>query len=343
MINASPRYVTSNKYPINGNQNEQYLKAATIAANTLKWNIVFKDHSILICYTDMFDYMGGYKLTVSHTANTIEISAESLGYDSDIDINGQKYVERFHSAIEAALLQIELADRNMHPMHREKYGALLISKTYKATPVIVYINVLVYLAMVVSGVHPLSPNARELYEWGGNFGPAVSGGEWWRLVTYMFLHGGAMHLIMNTFALLYVGMHLEPLFGKFRFGAAYLLTGICAALLSMYVHGNTVSVGASGAIFGMFGVFLSILTTNHIQKTMRKTMLRSMLFFVVFNLMMGLQGNTDNAAHIGGLLSGFNIGYVCFPGVIHKTSLTRQILVTIVLLAAIFGISMLVV
>ncbi len=319
------------------------MNAATIAAKKLRWNNVFSDNSILICYTDMFDYLGGYKLTVSHTSNTIEISAESLGYDSDIDINGYKYIERFHSAIEAALLQLELADRNMHPMHREKYGALLISKTYKSTPVIAYMNVLVYLAMVLTGVHPLSPSAKDLYEWGGNFGPAVSGGEWWRLVTYMFLHGGAMHLIMNTFALLYVGMHLEPLLGKFRFGAAYILTGICAALLSMYVHGNTVSVGASGAIFGMFGVFLSILTTNHIQKTMRKTMLRSMLFFVVFNLMMGLQGNTDNAAHIGGLLSGFIIGYVYFPGIMHKTSLTRQVLVTVVLLAAIFGVGMLVV
>ncbi len=343
MINASPRYVTSNKYPISGTQPEQYLIAATIAANNLKWNIVFKDYSILICYSDMFDYLGGYKLTVSHTSHTVVISAESLGYDIDIDVNGQKYIERFYSAIEAALLQIELADRNMHPMHREKYGALLISKTYKATPVIVYINVLVYLAMVVSGVHPMAPSAKALYDWGGNFGPAVSDGHWWRLATYMFLHGGAMHLITNTFALLYVGMHLEPLFGKFRFGAAYLLTGICAAVLSMYIHGNTVSVGASGAIFGMFGVFLSILTTNHIQKTLRKTMLRSMLFFVVFNLMMGLQGNTDNAAHIGGLLSGFIIGYVYFPGIIRKTSLTRQVLVTTLILLAVLGVSMLVV
>ena len=343
MIDASPRYVTSNQYPVNGAEKVQYINVAAIAASNLRWNIVYKDEMTLIVFTDVFDYLGGYKLTFTHTSKSINISAESLGYDRDIDTNGQKYIKQFHNAIEAALVQIELADRNLHPMHREKYGALLISKTYKATPVIVYMNMLVYLSMVISGVHPLSPNAKDLYEWGGNFGPAVSGGEWWRLATYMFLHGGAMHLIMNTFALLYVGMHLEPLLGKFRFGAAYLLTGICAALLSMYMHGNTVSVGASGAIFGMFGVFLSILTTNHIQKTMRKTMLRSMLFFVVFNLMMGLQGNTDNAAHIGGLLSGFIIGFVYFPGIIHKTSLTRQVLVTIVLLAAIFGVGMLVV
>ena len=325
-----------------GAASELCMKAAASAANILRWNIVYKDDFLLIVYTDIQDYLGRYKLTFSHTPNNIFISAESLGYDNDIDVNGQKYIEIFYNTMEAALVHIELADRNLHPMHREKYGALLISKTYKATPVIVYINALVYLAMIVSGVHPLSPSAKELYEWGGNFGPAVSNGEWWRFVTYMFLHGGVLHLIMNTFALLYVGMHLEPLLGKFRFGAAYLLTGICAALLSISMHGNTVSVGASGAIFGMFGVFLSILTTNHIQRTVRKTMLRSMLFFVVFNLMMGLQGNTDNAAHIGGLMSGFIIGFVYFPGIIRKTSLTRQVIVTALILLAVFGISMLV-
>lgn len=343
MIDATPVYQTSIQLNVNSNQHADYLAAATKAVSTLHWHVVFKDDHNLICYTDIQEYIGGYKLTVNLLPKSVAISAQSLGVDDDVAINGKKLIQDLHSATLLALTEMELADRNLHPMHREKYGALLLSKTYKVTPVIVYINVLVYLVMVISGVHPLSPNAKELYEWGGNFGPAVSGGQWWRLVSYMFLHAGAMHLIMNTFALLYVGMFLEPLFGKFRFGAAYILTGICAALLSMYVHGATVSVGASGAIFGMYGVFLSILTTNHIQKTMRKTMLRSMLFFVVFNLMMGLQGNTDNAAHIGGLLSGFIMGYVYFPGIIHKTSLTKQIVLTIVMLMVIAAIGMIVI
>jgi hypothetical protein len=164
VIDASPRYVTSNQYPVNGAEKVQYINVAAIAASNLRWNIVYKDEMTLIVFTDVFDYLGGYKLTFTHTSKSINISAESLGYDRDIDTNGQKYIKQFHNAIEAALVQIELADRNLHPMHREKYGALLISKTYKATPVIVYMNMLVYLSMVISGVHPLSPNAKDLYE-----------------------------------------------------------------------------------------------------------------------------------------------------------------------------------
>jgi rhomboid protease GluP len=125
-----------------------------------------------------------------------------------------------------------------------------------------------------------------------------------------------MHLIMNTFALLYIGMFLEPLIGKYRFLAAYILTGICAGLMSITMHPASVGVGASGAIFGMYGVFLSLLTTNYIQKSLRKTMLRSILFFVLLNLLYGLEGNTDNAAHIGGLLSGIIIGLLYRRGVV---------------------------
>ena len=140
-----------------------------------------------------------------------------------------------------------------------------------------------------------------------------------------------MHLLMNTFALLYIGMFLEPLMGKVRFASAYLMTGIFAGLMSIAMHPASVGVGASGAIFGMYGVFLALLTTRHIKKTLRKTMLRSILFFVVLNLMYGLQGNTDNAAHIGGLLSGLLIGYAYFPGINQQHSIRRQVATTVVL------------
>lgn len=228
------------------------------------------------------------------------------------------YMDRLLRAVELESVQIEEADRNLHPMHREKYGALLISKSYIVTPLLVYMNVLVFLLMVLSGISPLTPSAASLLLWGGNFGPAVAVGEWWRLVTYMFLHGGVVHLLGNTFALLYVGMFLEPMIGKGRFAIAYLVTGVGAGLVSIWAHSAVVSVGASGAIFGMYGVFLALLTTAYIKRSYRKTMIRSILFFVVFNLMYGLQGNTDNAAHVGGLIGGLMVGYALYPGLKKK-------------------------
>ena len=77
---------------------------------------------------------------------------------------------------------------------------------------------------------------------------------------------GESTLLMNMYALLYIGMLLEPLLGRFRFTAAYLLSGICSSLMSITIHEYSVCVGASGAIFGLFGVFLVMLTTKHIAK-----------------------------------------------------------------------------
>lgn len=218
----------------------------------------------------------------------------------------------FKNALKQALADEVIATRNLHPKNREPYGALLISKTYLATPLLLYANVLLYIAMVLSGISPLQPTAKSLFYWGGNFAPAVLDGQVWRLFSYMFLHGGAMHLIMNGFGLLYIGMFLEPLIGKRRFALAYLITGVAAGLMSMSFHPHSVGVGASGAIFGMYGVFFALLTTSYLQKTQRTTMRRSLLLFIVYGLLAGMEGNTDNAAHLGGLLSGILVGYIFY-------------------------------
>ena len=115
---------------------------------------------------------------------------------------------------------------------------------------------------------------------------------------------------MNMYALIYIGLLLEPFLGKTRFLSAYLLTGILASVASLWWHDLTVSAGASGAIFGMYGVFLALLTTNLIEKSARQALLTSIGIFVVYNLAYGLKGGIDNAAHIGGLVSGLVIGYL---------------------------------
>jgi rhomboid protease GluP len=234
-----------------------------------------------------------------------------------------------HNATQIRTVMQRLAEqhyykyRNLHPMDRPKWGALVPSATHIVTPLLVYINVLLFAitgtAQLLNGGAPGS-----LVAWGGNFLPAVQAGEVWRLFTYMFLHANLAHIGGNVFALLYVGLYLEPLIGKLRFASAYLFTGICAALLSVAVHPHGMGIGASGAIFGLYGVFLSLLTTGLIEKTLRKTMLRSLLLFIVYNLVMGLEGNVDNAAHIGGLISGFLIGRMYYGGLAKDAPIAKQ-------------------
>jgi rhomboid protease GluP len=144
---------------------------------------------------------------------------------------------------------------------------------------------------------------------------------------------------MNMYALLYVGIFLEPLLGRIRFTVAYLATGVAASLISLWWHDNTISAGASGAIFGMYGVFLFMLLTNIIAKDVRKSMLQSIGIFIGYNLLFGLKAGVDNAAHIGGLVSGFAIGAILYISVRQPENkrieklISGAVLVTVVLAA----------
>lgn len=195
-----------------------------------------------------------------------------------------------------------------------KYLSFFVSqKGYFVTPIIVNINILIFIIMCIFGVDFMSPTPESILAWGANFRPSTLEREWWRLFTNFFIHYGIVHLVINMFALVYIGILLEPILGKIRFLFAYILTGLVASICSLWWYSFTVSAGASGAIFGMYGVFIAFLTSSIIDRTARKDLLPSVLIFVGYSLLGGLREGIDNAAHIGGLLSGLIIGYGFIP------------------------------
>src|SRR4030095_16124082 len=183
-----------------------------------------------------------------------------------------------------------------------------------ATYGIIAINVIVFILMTINGAGFFDANALVHINWGSNYSPLTLSGDWWRLITCVFIHFGIIHLVMNTYALYMAGVYLEPILGKTKYIIAYLTTGIFASLASLWWHSEGVnSAGASGAIFGLYGVFLALLFTNLIPKQMRISLLQSIRVFVVFNLIYGAKAGVDNAAHIGGLLSGLIFGFIFYP------------------------------
>jgi rhomboid protease GluP len=179
---------------------------------------------------------------------------------------------------------------------------------YFITPILIYLNVGVFLTTFFCGLGFMTFKAQDLLTWGANFRPITTDGQWWRLLTNTFMHGGIMHLFANMYGLLFVGIFLEPLLGRTRYLIAYLLTGILASCASIWWYDATISIGASGAVFGLYGMFLALLLTRVFTPEFGKAFLLSTLVFVGFNLLMGLKGGIDNAAHIGGLASGFALG-----------------------------------
>ena len=207
----------------------------------------------------------------------------------------------------------KMKEEDNTPRHKITFKDLFPQNGYLFTPLLIYLNVFVFLLMVLSRTNLFESHIDTLVQWGGNIRFLTKNGQIWRLFTSLFLHADTLHLVFNMYALLYAGSVLERVVGKNKFISAYLISGIVASVASLIMHENIVSVGASGAIFGLYGVLLALLIFKEFRfaDISAKSLLLSISFFVVYNIMNGFSNvGIDNAAHIGGLFSGFIIGIV---------------------------------
>jgi rhomboid protease GluP len=173
------------------------------------------------------------------------------------------------------------------------------------------INILVFVCMVLKGLGFESFVTQELVNWGAIYKPyMLSNGQWWRLVTSMFLHGGIMHLFMNMVSLYLCGIFLEPLIGSRKYLFSYFIAGTAAALFSMWWHDKpVVAVGASGAIFGLYGVMSGLIVRRVLNPALNTVLLILLACTAGYSLLIGaFSQGIDNSAHVGGLVCGLAIG-----------------------------------
>ncbi len=142
---------------------------------------------------------------------------------------------------------------------------------------------------------------------GAKFGPSIFAGQWWRLVTAMFLHAGLLHIGMNLWCLFDLGPAVESMFSTTKFVVIYLITGVAGFLLSLWWSPAGISVGASGAILGLIGVLIGAsFHHGHLGREYRRQLWRWVIYIAIF----GLLFRSDNAAHLGGLAMGMVLGYL---------------------------------
>jgi rhomboid protease GluP len=191
-------------------------------------------------------------------------------------------------------------------------------KSLTPTPWITYliiaINVLVWLITVANGASIQSAPTDKLLLWGGNAASEVQKGEWWRLLTAMFLHSGIMHVAMNMLGLYSVGVMVERIYGHRLYILLYLGSGLIGSALSVsFSAQHAVSVGASGAVFGIAGALLVGLFQHKedLPKAFGKQTMTNIGIFIVYSLVQGFsKQGIDNAAHIGGLLGGCLLAFI---------------------------------
>jgi rhomboid protease GluP len=166
-------------------------------------------------------------------------------------------------------------------------------------------------------------SGRTLLDLGALRPSLVKTGQWWRLISVMFLHASIIHILFNGFALYQIGRELEKFYGSARLLLIYFLTGLSGALASMFFGPiNEVAVGASGAIFGLFGALAAFYGRNR-QQLGRAGMrqFQSVIVLILINLAISATiPNIDNSAHIGGVLGGLVLGYFFSPNYVISQS-----------------------
>lgn len=189
---------------------------------------------------------------------------------------------------------------------------LIPNREHLVTPILINANLIVFAVLWFSGVDAITPSSQELLDWGANRREDTLNGEWWRLVTSMFLHAGIGHLMLNMYGLIIASLFIEPILGRLNMLFLYFASGVCGSMASVFWYDNTVSVGASGAIFGLLGAVLALLPTRTFPKEMRPPLFTMFGSYVLISLLMGLAGGIDNAAHIGGLVSGATLSFLIY-------------------------------
>ncbi len=183
-----------------------------------------------------------------------------------------------------------------------------------------------------------SIDAYTMVRFGAKYGILISAGEWWRFLTPVFLHANLLHIGMNSWVLFDLGPAVETLYGRQKFVVLYILTGAVGFLLSFFWYPMSLSVGASGAIFGLIGAMIAY---GYRHRTTASEAVRTMFMrWAFYGLLYGiLLPGMDNAAHIGGLVGGLIFGSLVsdMPSVTQESIYVWKILQTIAVLLVVFG------
>lgn len=216
--------------------------------------------------------------------------------------------------------------------------------TITLTQVIFGANVAVFLAMALASGSIIDFAGLDLRPWGANFGPLTLSGQSWRLLTYMFVHGGILHIAFNMWCLWDIGALCESLYGRWTYAAIYVMCGVGGGVASVAWNPRVLSVGASGAIFGLAGALIAsfYLGEFSLPNIAIKGTLRSLLFFAGFNIFFGtMMSGVDNACHFGGLGIGLVLGALIAKGAPQQDALRRLIVLALgalVVVGAAFGV-----
>ncbi|WP_027626183.1 rhomboid family intramembrane serine protease [Clostridium lundense] len=170
------------------------------------------------------------------------------------------------------------------------------------TYILIGINIFMYIITALLSGNIIDSNINVLVFLGAKVNPLIQSGEYYRLLTCTFLHGGIIHLGLNMYALYALGPSIESIYGRWKYILIYIISGITSSILSYFLS-DSISIGASGAIFGLLGAYLII--AFKLKDQVGKNFVSNIISVIFVNLIIGFSvANVDNFGHIGGLIGG---------------------------------------
>ena len=277
---------------------EQWI--AILENESMLYSIIIAENSYNVSlYDETYKYLKSLcnKNIVINEIVTIEGSYDYYEHDNMLiySLRDKKVVYSSSSCKLLIPIINEIDTKKKRNNKRDKYMML--------TNILIAVNLLVFLISAWISKNIFDIDIYTLIIMGAKVNSLIDKGQVWRLITCAFLHGGLIHIFFNMYALKILGPEIEYVYGKVKYLVIYLLSAIAASIFSYIFGPQSVSVGASGAIFGLFGAML-IFGIKH-RKQMGKAYMMNILQVIFVNVIIGISSsNIDNAAHFGGLIVG---------------------------------------
>ena len=343
--------------PLGDYNADHYLTLLYQAFVNLGWHTSYFDHDGIIAYTNISWESYAEEVSVRIVNNEAIVKSECVGYQFFFYDYGKnaKNLELLFVEIEYAEFHLhhqlnETAQQLMDGVPEKQFislddppmgaketlrsflSAFIPRKNYFITPLLVLVNTAIYIISIIAiafmivillrskSLEQIPGLIEKIYlAVGFDSRSQVLSGQVWRLITNTFLHFSLMHLAGNMVVLIYIGSLIEAKLGKWNYLLLYLFTGLCASVTSVLWREQGIAGGASGAIFGLFGVLLALLSTGFYERNARRALLISTAIFVAINIF-PTSSRIDHAAHFGGLISGYILGWIAYLGLKYKSS-----------------------
>ncbi|WP_343697387.1 rhomboid family intramembrane serine protease [Flavobacterium sp.] len=313
--------------PLNQLSKLEFIQIAIKIFKKNNWSVVtINEDELIVATTNQNTW--NETILFSFDDNTVIIKSKSNGYQIHDLGRNKKNTENFSSQIYEMVKDLPALnlDRNITIQDLEQennytstfpvsafysfFSIFIPVKDYFITPILINLNLLLFIVMCFSGVNFLTPKDQDLIDWGANFGSLTTDNEWWRLFSGCFVHTNIIDLFLSVLALAFIGILLELYIKKSNFIILYILSAISVSLYSLYQNKDVINTGTAGVISSMMGILLVVFLFKNSTKVIRVKSLLISITLLIINILYSYIKDFSLTEYLAGFIIGILFGII---------------------------------